>query len=160
MLLRKVWKTAAKSIAADKYIYIERRKAMESRNRSLERVWSGISWGLALILIGVLIFADNQGWTHGGEEWLYFAIGLGALFIVGFLVRYFGNHGILRRSIGGLVIGLALVYTGIIFLNDLGNWWPMALFPIGAGYIISAFWRSKSESYSQTNQNQGHISGN
>ncbi len=122
---------------------------MENKNWSLERLWNGIGWGLTLILIGVLIYADNQSWIHGDEGWLYFAIGFGALFIIGFLVRYFGNHGIIRKSIGGLAFGLALVYIGIVFLYDLGSWWPLVFIPIGIGTIISALWRSKSESYSQ-----------
>jgi hypothetical protein len=54
----------------------QRRVQMKNRNGSQEKLVDGIGWGLFLILIGGLLFADNKGWIneHG---WLYFAIGLG-----------------------------------------------------------------------------------
>ena len=120
---------------------------MENDNSKLERIWSGIGWGLALILIGALIFADNQGWLRNGTGWLYFAIGLGTLFIVGFVVRCLRNIGNFKRSLGGLVAGLSLVYVGAAFLLGFGNWWPLALVLIGAGYLVNGIRLGKPESY-------------
>jgi hypothetical protein len=116
----------------------------DNTNGRLERVWSGLGWGLLLVLIGVLVLADNQGWLQGGEGWLYFAIGLGALFIIGFLVRCLGNTRNIWSSFGGLVAGLALVYVGAAFLYGFGNWWPVVFILIGVGYLAKAVWHHKS----------------
>ena len=111
---------------------------MENNNRKLDRIVSGTGWGLVFILIGILVFADNQGWLSGGVGWLYFAIGLGAIFIIGFLVRCFKDIRNFGSSLGGLVAGLALVYIGAAFLFGFGNWWPVIFILIGLGYVVKA----------------------
>lgn len=116
---------------------------MQRENGKLERTWSGIGWGLVLILIGVLVFADNQDWLRGGVGWLYFVIGLGVIFIIGFLVRCLRNTGNIRSSIGGLVAGMSLVYVGAAFLFGFGNWWPVVFILIGLGYLIKAVWQRR-----------------
>ncbi len=120
-----------------------RDEQMQRENGKLERTWSGISWGLVLILIGILVFADNQDWLRGGVGWLYFVIGLGVIFIVGFLVRYLRNIGNIRSSIGGLIAGMSLVYVGAAFLFGFGNWWPIVFILIGFGYLIKAVWQHR-----------------
>jgi hypothetical protein len=104
----------------------------------------GIGLDLLLILIGILVFADNQGWLLHGEGWLYFAIGLGGLFIIGFLVRCLGNARNIWSSFGGLVAGISLVYVGVAFHYGFGNWWPVVLILIGFGYLVKAIWHSRS----------------
>ncbi len=121
-------------------------KQMENDNGKLERIWSGIGWGLVLILIGALVFADNQGWLRGETGWLYFAIGLGTIFIVGFLVRWLRNPGNFGGSLGGLVAGLSLVYVGAAFLLGFGNWWSVVFILIGIGYLVKAVWYSRPSS--------------
>jgi hypothetical protein len=122
---------------------------MENKNWNLEKVWSGIGWGILFILVGLLIFADNQGWMSEGSGWLYFAIGLGGIFIIGFLVRYFANPSRRWGGFGGLVAGIALVYTGIVFLYGFGNWWPLVLIPVGIGFLVKGIWHHNSKSYIQ-----------
>jgi hypothetical protein len=117
---------------------------IQERDRRLNRLLDGLGWGLLLILIGILFLADNFGWTHG-EEWFYFAIGVGCILIVGFLVRYFGGHSNHWAAWGRLVSGLALVYIGMAFLYGFGDWWPLALIPVGIGFLVKAFWSSKNE---------------
>jgi hypothetical protein len=103
-----------------------------------------IGWGLFFILIGGLFLAQNQGWMSGGW-WAYFAIGLGCIFIAGFLIRYLiGSDQ--AKPFGGLIIGLALVYIGLVFLTGFGDWWPMVLLVIGIGYLVKAFLGGKSQS--------------
>jgi hypothetical protein len=116
---------------------------MQKWNGRLDKLVNGIGWGLFFILIGVMVFADNQGWLHGGEGWLYFAIGLGAIFILGFLVRCLGNPRNIWSYFGGLVAGLSLVYVGSAFLYGFGAWWPVVFILIGIGYLVKAIWRSK-----------------
>jgi hypothetical protein len=119
---------------------------MKNDNGTIERTWSGIGWGLVLILIGTLVFVDNQGWLRGGTGWLYFAIGLGTIFIIGFLVQYFRNTGNFGSSLGGLVAGLSLVYVGAAFLFGFGNWWPVVFILIGVGYLVKAVRHSRPSS--------------
>jgi hypothetical protein len=123
---------------------------MKNWNGRLDTLVGRTGWGLFFILIGTLLLAQNQGWLNGGW-WEYFALGLGCIFVAGFLVRYFAGNGNCWKATGGLVIGLALIYIGIAFLYGFGDWWPMALIPIGIGYLIKAFYGSKSEVSSQTN---------
>ncbi len=122
-------------------------KEMLSKNWGFDRIWSGLGWGIFFILIGSLIFAGNRGWLNGGEGWLYFAIGVGGIFIVGFLVRYFADRGHRWVGFGGLMVGIALVYVGVVFLNGLGDWWPLVLIPIGIGFLVKGIWSHNSQSY-------------
>jgi hypothetical protein len=122
---------------------------MKNQNGGLERTISGTGWGLVLILIGVLVFADNKGWLQGGTGWLYFVIGLGGIFIIGFLARYWLNQSNRWNSFGGLVVGVCLVYIGAAFLYGFGYWWPLVLIPVGVGILVKALWRNKPESLTQ-----------
>jgi hypothetical protein len=117
----------------------ERKKDMENQDRKLERVWSGIGWGLFFILIGSLFIADNQGWLQEANGWSYFAIGVGGIFILEFLVRYSGFHHNHGSGLGSLVIGLALVYIGVASIFGFGDWWPLTLVLIGIGYLVESF---------------------
>ncbi len=123
---------------------------MKNCNGGLEKMVDSVGWGLFLILIGGLIFADNKGWLNG-YGWLYFIIGIGIILVFGSLVRYFVGHNTMWSLFGGLVVGLALIYIGIAFLNGLGNWWPMALVIIGAGCLLKGFLSHKSESHTTHN---------
>jgi peptidoglycan/LPS O-acetylase OafA/YrhL len=117
---------------------------MENRNGKFEQVWSGIGWGLLLILIGMLFIAGNQGWMKEESGWAYFFIGLGGILVIGFLVRYFGMHNKNWNGFGGLIIGLALVFVGIASLYGYGDWWPLALIVIGAGFLARSFWGKRN----------------
>jgi hypothetical protein len=119
---------------------------MKNQNGALERTISGIGWGLVFILIGILAFADNKGWLQDGAGWLYFVIGLGGIFIIGFLARYWFNQSNRWSSFGGLVVGVCLVYIGAAFLYGFGDWWPLVLIPIGTGILVKALWHNKPES--------------
>ena len=124
----------------------EGRKEMENRNSRLERFSSSLGWGLFFILIGTLFFAQNKGWLHG-EGWSYFAIGLGVILLIGFLVRYVGGNN-RWSAFGRLVVGLALVYIGLASVYGLGEWWPLVLIAIGIACLAKAFLGNKHESYS------------
>ncbi len=121
-------------------------KEMLNKHWKLERIWSGLGWGILFILIGSLIFAGNRGWLSGGEGWLYFIIGLGGIFIIGFLARFLANHSNRWSAFGGLVVGVCLVYIGAAFLYGFGDWWPLVFIPVGIVYVIKSIWRNKPES--------------
>lgn len=110
---------------------------MVDSNGKLEQTWSAIGWGLFLILVGGLFLAGNQGWLDQGSGWSYFIIGLGAILILGFFVRYFGILPNRRSGVGGLIAGLALVLIGVAFLYGFGNWWPLVILVIGIGILAN-----------------------
>jgi hypothetical protein len=136
------------SESGNKIIEKNRREQMQNENQRHESTLPGVGWGLFFILIGGLFFADNKGWLHG-NGWLYFIIGLGCIWVIGFLVRYFVGHNSLWKSFGGLVAGLALIYIGIAFLNGFGDWWPLALIPIGIVYLVKGIWHRDNQSYAR-----------
>jgi hypothetical protein len=123
-----------------------RREQMQKENRKQESTLSGVGWGLFFIFIGGLVFAGNKGWLHG-NGWLYFIIGLGCIWVIGFLVRYFVGHNGLWQSLGSLVAGLAMIYVGIAFLYGFGEWWPLVFVPVGIVYLVKGIWHRNSQSY-------------
>jgi hypothetical protein len=120
-------------------------KEMLNKNVVTERIWSGLGWGIFFILIGSLIFAGNRGWLSGSEGWLYFIIGLGGIFIIGFLARFLTAQSNRWSAFGGLLLGVCLVYVGMAFLYGFGDWWPLVFIPVGIIYVIRAIWRHNSE---------------
>jgi hypothetical protein len=119
---------------------------MKNQISGLEKTITGIGWGLVFILIGALIFADNQGWIKNGAGWWYFVIGLGGIFIIGFLARFLTRNTNRWSSFGGLVVGACLIYVGLAFLYGFADWWPLVLIPVGVGILVKALWSNKSES--------------
>ena len=121
-------------------------KEMLNKNSGQERIWSGLGWGILFILIGSLVVAGNKGWLSDGEGWLYFIIGLGGIFIIGFLARYFSTPSNRWSAFGGLIAGLCLVYIGTAFLYGYGEWWPLVFIPVGIALVAKAIWHNKPES--------------
>jgi hypothetical protein len=122
-------------------------KQMENKGWKLEHLSDGIGWGLLFILVGSLIFAQNKGWLHA-DGWSFFAIGLGAILVLGFIVRYFSDDTNRWGALGRLTVGLSLVYIGTASIYGFGEWWPLALIPIGIVLMIKAFWGTRRQSYS------------
>ena len=119
-------------------------KTMESGNRQLVQVWSGIGWGLFLILVGVLFLVDNRGWLREGTGWAYFVIGLGSILIIGFFVRYFGTLVNRWSGAGGLAAGLALLFVGLASLYGFSEWWPLVILAIGIGCLVKVILSRKN----------------
>jgi hypothetical protein len=119
---------------------------MKNWNGRLDNLVDRIGWGLFLMLVGVLFIAGNKGWLneHG---WLYFAIGLGSILIIGGLARYFSGQDNRWKSAGGLVTGLALIYIGVSFLYGFGDWWPLAIVLVGLGHMVKTIWSRKPTAY-------------
>jgi hypothetical protein len=136
------------SESGNKTIENNRREQMQNENRKQENTLSGIGWGLFFILIGGLVFADNKGWLHG-NGWSYFLIGLGCIWVIGFLVRYFVGRNSLWKSLGSLVAGIAMIYIGIAFIYGFGDWWPLVFVPVGIVYLVKAIWNRDNQSYAR-----------
>jgi hypothetical protein len=117
---------------------------MKNQNSNLEKVWSGMGWGLLFIVVGLLFIAGNLGWMPGEMGWSYFAIGLGGIIVIGFLVRYFGVHTTFLNGLVSLVIGLALIFVGLSSLYGFDAWWPLALIIVGAGYLVKSIWENRA----------------
>jgi hypothetical protein len=130
---------------------------MNTQNEKLETTFSGIGWGVFFVMVGMLFLAQNQGWMEGGW-WEFFAIGLGGILVAGFLLRYFTGSSSHHKAFGGLIVGLALIYVGLAFLNGIGDWWPLALIPIGIDYIVKAFGGARTESETSPIHNNPSIS--
>jgi len=120
---------------------------MQNKNWGLERIWSGMGWGIFFILIGGLIFAGNKGWVSESHGWLYFAIGTGAILIIEFLVHFFSNQVNRWSGLGSLVVGLSMVYIGAAFLYGFGDWWPLVFVPVGVGYITKGILQHRNHTY-------------
>jgi len=122
-------------------------KEMLNKNWRLERIWSGLGWGIFFILIGGLILASNTGWLKDSEGWLYFIISLGGIFIVGFLVRLLANRSNRWSAFGGLVVGVCLVYVGVSFLYGFADCWPLVFILVGIAYLVRVIWHHETGSY-------------
>jgi len=120
---------------------------MQSKDWKFERLSSGVGWGLFFILAGGLFLAGNAGWLKA-DWWTYFAIGLGGILVIGFLMRFFRGMGGRWSAIGRLVIGLALIYIGLASYYGFGEWWPLALIAIGIGILVKVFSGAGHQSYS------------
>lgn len=122
-------------------------REMLSKDWKFERLSSGIGWGLFFLLVGGLFLAGNAGWLKA-DWWTYFAIGLGVILVVGFLMRFFRGRGDRWSSVVRLVVGLALIYIGLASYYGFGEWWPLALVVIGIGILAKTLWGAGRKSYS------------
>ncbi|HSW58474.1 MAG TPA: PAS domain S-box protein [Dehalococcoidales bacterium] len=98
----------------------------------------GLIWGLLLILVGVLFFANEQQWLTGGLWWEALVIGLGAVFIIDALFHYF-NPAARPYTPGRLSPGIILLAIGIVLMAGFATWWPVALIATGAALFFSSW---------------------
>ncbi len=112
--------------------------------RTRRRQWrhqggfQGLFWGLLLILIGVLFYGQYAGWLNGEKWWQYFLVGLGAIFIIEAIFRFFSHR---WGAVGRLVIGVILVSIGIFFLFGINQWWPLILIVVGIIILLASLFR-------------------
>ena len=84
--------------------------------------------GLLIIVVGLLLTADNLGWVHAQEFiWKYWPM---ILVVVGLTKLLQGSGG--GRLVGGFVmlIGLGLEAERVFDIN-IDAWWPMLLVALG-----------------------------
>jgi PAS domain S-box-containing protein len=99
---------------------------------------SGLFWGLLLVLMGFLFFAQGREWITGVTWWQALIIGLGAVFILDAFFHYL-NPSSRSYALGRLVPGIFLLAIGLAFLFGFATWWPLALVATGIALFISSF---------------------
>jgi uncharacterized membrane protein HdeD (DUF308 family) len=102
--------------------------------------WGGLFWGLLLIMIGLIFFAQEQGWISSETWWHYLLIGLGVIFIIDGLVRTWGSE-YRRESLGRFIPGIILLFVGLAFLFSFAQWWPLILIGVGVVILLSFLFR-------------------
>ncbi len=112
------------------------------RRRGRRGPFGGLFWGLLLILIGVLFFAQNQAWIPEDTWWQWFLVGLGLILLVEALVRY-NNAEYRITALSRVIAGIALVIVGAAFLIGFSQWWPLVLIAVGVAILI-AFWQRRT----------------
>ncbi len=99
---------------------------------------SGLFWGLLLVLLGFLFFAQGREWITGITWWQALVIGLGAVFILDAFFHYL--HPSSRSyALGRLVPGIFLLSIGLAFFFGFTTWWPLALVATGIALFISSW---------------------
>jgi hypothetical protein len=102
-------------------------------------IFPGLFFGLLLIVVGVLLYANSMGWLTG-EWWWYILIGIGAIMIIEALVR-FALSKYRWGAYGRLVFGLLLMLIGLAFLLGWNQWWPLILVAIGVAIVLGSIFR-------------------
>ncbi len=95
----------------------------------------GLFAGLVLILLGVLLLFQTQGWFTWDDWWKYLLLGLGVIFIIDAMVRL-AQPAPGPRWGGRLVVGLTLLLVGLISAAGFGQWWPLILVIVGVAVIV------------------------
>ncbi len=110
----------------------------EKRHRSFMSF--GMSLGLVLVLLGVVLFLFTQDVLSGKEVGAYFLLGLGAILFIDVVVRY-AQPG--RRFFMGcrITTSLVLLAAGGAVLGGIGDWWPLIIILVGAGLLINTLLR-------------------
>jgi len=125
----------------EKQDWEERRKELRRERRPKDPL-AGLFWGLTLILLGVLFFANQQGWTTWDNWWQYLLIGLGIIFIIDGLA-----HLAIPRyrdtSYGRFVPGVILIFVGLAFIYGFSQWWPLILIAAGIAILVSLLFRRR-----------------
>ncbi len=98
---------------------------------------SGVSAGLTIILLGVLLFLENQRLLRSDQWWMYFLIGLGVIFLLDAALRHQQGAAVRGRIIAGVIVG----GLGVAFLFGWSNWWPLILIVVGVGIIVGGLVR-------------------
>jgi hypothetical protein len=117
----------------------QRREWREERRRGrFHDPLRGLFWGLLLVMLGVIFFANQQGWIANDKWWEYLLIGLGAIFIIDGLAHYW-NTFYRHHNFGRFIPGLILLFVGLAFVFNFSEWWPIILIAVGVVLLLSLF---------------------
>lgn len=118
-------------------------------DHAIDKMLSGLGWGLVLLLAGGIILALNVGWLH--DDWGRWAlIGFGGIYLISFLVRYFGGHSNRWKTWWKLIVAAALLWVGLAYVAGIGTWWPVAFIPVGVIIVLYACYGKRQVSTSNS----------
>jgi len=129
----------------------ERREEQEKHNEKEEKEQqrdplSGITGALILILIGVILLAESQGWVNWeqfGGLWNLFFVGVGLLLLFEAVLRLLlpaYRRPILGQVIGGVIL-LAIGLGGVTGLQLTG---PIILIGLGLAILLGGLFRGRA----------------
>ena len=118
----------------------EQRRAWRDERRARRGPLGGLFWGLMLIMLGLVFFAHQQAWISDDNWWQYLLVGLGTVFIIDGLVRYWSAD-YRRESLGRFIPGIILIGVGIAFIFNFSQWWPVVLIAVGVVILLSFLFR-------------------
>jgi hypothetical protein len=99
--------------------------------------YSGVMGGLILILLGILFLLTTQHYIHWYDWWAYFLLGLGAIFVLDFIVRSLTVHD-RQVQTGKLVAGAVMMVIGASHIFGLASWWPLILVAVGIILLVTS----------------------
>jgi len=100
----------------------------------------GVTGGLILILLGVLLLLSTLGHISWGDWWAYFVLGLGCILIFEALLRVAGTSD--RQPVTGKLIGgSVLAIIGAAYVFGMVTWWPLILIAVGIIIIVTSLAR-------------------
>lgn len=91
--------------------------------------------GTFLILVGIFIFLMQHDFFFWEDFWPVILIGIGILFVVGFLLNT-NNYGLLMPASILLVIGTLFLYMEMTHWNHIIELWPTFILAPGIGFIF------------------------
>jgi hypothetical protein len=105
--------------------------------------YSGLTGGLILILFGILFLLATRHYIHWYDWWAYFLLGLGAIFILDFIVRSVTARGQQVQN-GKLVAGAILMAIGAAHIFGMVSWWPLILIVVGLVLLLGSLKKSSA----------------
>lgn len=124
----------------------KKEEIQEKNNQGSEKEYkrdpySGIFGGLILILLGVLFLLATMDIVSWGDWWAYFLLGLGAIFIIEFIVRSV-TPAYRHQHKGKLVVGTVLLIIGGAHILGMVSWWPLILIAVGIIIVFTSLKKS------------------
>lgn len=119
---------------------IEQPSPAQQDSRRSRRRSSGVFWGLVLIAVGIIIFAQQTGLVSGQFNWWALFILIPAFGSLGAAFSGFQSSGkfnaAVRSGIGGAVILLTLAFM-LLFGVDWAVYWPLMVIAAGFSFFIN-----------------------
>lgn len=117
------------------------REQERAERRTERRAWRGNSgpWigGTILIILGIVLFAQNLGLPFTANWWAVFILIPALASFASAWFMFQNNGGQLNSAVRGAILG-GLFFTALaaffLFEINLGIWWPLLL--VGAGVIL------------------------
>jgi FtsH-binding integral membrane protein len=109
----------------------------EERRKKRNDPVSGITGGLIVILLGVVLLLTTLDYVSWGDWWAYFLLGLGIILILDGLIRV-SSRAYHQQTTGKFIGGAVLIIIGGANIFGMFSWWPAILIVVGAIIVISS----------------------